>query len=461
MRPPRLFLWALVIAAVGLAQAGWRPPAGASADGETEASHIDHVVVVLEQNHTFDSYFGKYPGANGLDSPAALAASERGLTSVPYSEALRPRILAAAPEGGEFLSNARPAALDAYNGGAMDGFLTAQQTRGLDGELSMIYYQGRGVDPLWDIADEYVLFDNYYSSVLGDSLPNMLHLTAGTSYGITLGSASTLAQIADGDHPTLFDQLTDAGVSWKFYVAGLESLDKEKILQGEYLKPEAHRPATLYWAPIVVMKRFWTDPKLNAGLADQGQFFDDAAAGKLPSVSFVLPSPTDHPANPLSIAQQRLVSIVNAVGKSPQWERTALFAIWDEWGGFYDHVAPPQVDEHGLGFRVPALLVSPWAKRGYVSHVQYDHVSVLTFIERRFGLPPLSPRYQSANGFEDAFDFEGLPREAPALSLASIPPTPVGTREENRSTLLMYLAALGTAAVVGAALLVRYRQAHG
>ncbi len=458
MKAPRLFLWALVITAVALAQAGWRPPAGASADGGAEADRIDHVVVVLEQNHTFDSYFGKYPGANGLDSPAALAASERGLTSVPYGEELRPRILAVAPDGGEFLSNGRPTALDAYSGGAMDGFVTAQQARGLDGGLSMLYYQGRDVDALWDLADEFVLFDNYYSSVLGDSFPNVLYLTAGTSSGITVGSASALAQIADADQPTLFDQLTDAGISWKFYAAGLESLDKRKILQDEYLKPEAHRPAMLYWAPIVAMKRFWTDPRLNAGLATQEQFFADAAAGKLPSVSFVLPSPTDHPANPLHIAHQRLMSIVNAVAKSPQWERTALFTIWDDWGGFYDHVTPPQVDEFGLGFRVPALLVSPWAKRGYVSHVQYDHVSILTFIERRFGLPPLSPRFQSVNGFEDAFDFQGLPRGAPTFSLASIPAAPVSTPAQNRLTLLIYLAALGTAAAMGVGLLVRARQ---
>ena len=460
MKSRGIFLWPLVIATVVLAQGVWHPPAQASAGDATMAGRIDHIVVVVEQNHTFDSYFGKYPGANGLDSAAAQAASKRGLTPIPYSEDLQPRIQAVAPEGGEFLANARPTALDAYNNGAMDGFKKAQETRGHDGELSMIYYDGSDLAALREIADQYVLFDNYYSSVLGDSLPNMLHLIAGTSAGVTVGTPATLAPISDGSIRTVFDQLTDAGVSWKYYIGGLESVDKQKVLQGDYLKPETERPAIMYWAPIVAMKRFWSDPNLNAGLATQEQFFEDAAGGKLPSVSFVMPSPTDHPSANLPIAQQRLISVINAVGKSPQWNSTALFTVWDEWGGFYDHVAPPQVDGLGLGFRVPALLVSPWAKRGYISHVQHEHVSVLALIEQRFGLPELSSRHHPANEFADAFDFQGAPREAPAFSLTSVPDSPVATPTKNRLTLLIYLAALGTTAVMVLGLMVGFRQAR-
>ena len=125
-----------------------------------------------------------------------------------------------------------------------------------------------------------------------------------------------------------------------------------------------------------------------------------------------------------------------------------MLIVWDEWGGFYDHVPPPQVDEMGLCFRVPALLVSPWAKRGYVSHDQHDHTSVLSFIAQRFNLPPLSARQAASNGFENVFQFDALPQEAPAFGLASIPVAPVGSPSQNRVTLMLYLQIFAVVAAV-------------
>jgi len=448
----RFRLLPLTLVLCGLALANPGPPPPAAADGAAAddlSQRIDHIIVVVEENHTFDSYFADYPGANGtyaVDSFPIDPTTGAPVEPVPYSESIRERVLAGATPGKELLSNGRGAAEQAYNGGLMDGFVEAQVRRGSDPQISMVYYSGEDVSGLWSIADRFVLFDNYFSSALGDSLPNMLHLLAGTSNGIKTGTKETLAQISDGV-PTVFDQLQAAGVSWKYYVAGLESLDGDRIAGGDYLRSDEPTPSQLYWAPILGMKRFWEDPQLNAGLASQEQFFLDAAEGRLPAVSFVLPSPTDHPLAPPTAPQQRLLSLVNAMGKSPQWGSSAMLIVWDEWGGFYDHEPPPQVDELGLGFRVPALLVSPWARRGYVSHVQYDHTSVLSFIAERFGLPPLSAREAASNSFGDAFEFDGLPREAPALGLASIPTAPVGTPSQNRLTLMAYL---GIFAVVGA-----------
>ena len=449
----RLLPLTLVLCGLALAYPGSPPSAAADAASAGDLSQrIDHIIVVVEENHTFDSYFADYPGANGpygVDSYPRDPTTGTSVEPVLYSESIRERVLAAATPGKELLSNGRAAAEEAYNGGLMDGFVGAQVRRGNDPQVSMVYYSEEEVRGLWSLADRFVLFDNYFSSALGDSMPNMLHLLAGTSNGIKSGTKETLAQIADG-LPTVFDQLQAAGVSWKYYVGGLERLDRERIAGGDYLRPDQPTPSQMYWAPILGMKRFWEDPQLNAGLASQEQFFLDAAQGSLPAVSFVLPSPTDHPLAPPTAPQQRLLSLVNAMGKSPQWGRSAMFIVWDEWGGFYDHVPPPQVDEMGLGLRVPALLVSPWAQRGYVSHVQYDHTSILSFIAQRFGLPPLSPREAASNSFETAFEFDAPPREAPAFGLASIPAAPVGTPSQNRLTLMAYLEIFAVvAAVIG------------
>ena len=144
------------------------------------------------------------------------------------------------------------------------------------------------------------------------------------------------------------------------------------------------------------------------------------------------------------------------MAKSPQWNRSATFILWDDWGGFYDHVPPPQVDQLGFGFRVPALLVSPWAKRGHISSVLHDHTSVLNFIAERFELPPLGQRQLQANSFEDAFDFESPPRQPPAFSLADVPTTVVSTPLQNSLTLLLYV--VGFAIAIGSvAALIKFR----
>ena len=439
MRNVSLLLTVLLLAALA-----WAQPPSARADEPDQSSspplsdRIKNIVVVLEQNHTFDSLFGTYPGANGLD------AVQDPLLQ-PYSDHAA-RI--SSSSGTDALSNARPAALHAYNGGLNDGFVEAQASRGYDPALSMVYYDGPEIDSLRDIANDFVLFDNYYSSVLGDSLPNMLYMLTGSSHGITLGTQSALTDLGEADIPTIFDQLQAAGVSWKFYIGGIEAIEGDRVLQGDYFQPNIVTPAQFYWAPVLSMHRFWTDPTLNAGLATQEQFYLDSANGTLPSVSFVLPAPTDHPVNAPDIAYQRLLSVVNAVIKSPQWQQTALFTVWDEWGGLYDHVAPPQVDEFGLGFRVPALMVSPWAKSGYIAHTQHDHLSILSFIEQRFGLPLLSTRQPTISVFDETFQFDLPPRDVSVFSATTIPETPVGTFSQNRLVLAMYLAALASVGVI-------------
>ncbi len=327
----------------------------------------------------------------------------------------------------------------------MDGFALAQASRGRAHELVMLHHDGTTAPGLWALADQYVLFDRFHSSVMGGSLPNMLHLIAGDDGPFTRESKANLAALHDSRIVTVFDHLTEAGLSWNFYAGRIDRIDGEAVLDGTYLDPGTVTPSILYWAPVFAMRRFWTDPDLSGRLSDQEAFYEDAARGNLPSLSFVLPRPTDHVPSRIRASEGRVLSLINAVAKSPQWESTAVFVVWDDWGGFYDHVLPPP----GYGFRLPALMISPWAKEGHVSHVPADHTSVLKFIVDNFDLPPLSQRQQDAASLDGAFDFRSGPRPRPIFSMAELPSIPVSTPTQNRVTLWIYLICLGGAAGIG------------
>lgn len=426
-----------------LAVAGLVPfVASGTARADGAADRIDHVVVIIEQDHTFDSYFGAYPGVDGFAEaerfPRRADGSGERAEPVLYEEEPVRRT----EPGGQLLTNATGPAVVAYASGRMDGFLVAQDLHGYDPELSLAHHNRETAPGIWGAADRFVLFDRYFSSVMGGSLPNALALLTGDDHGFRLATKGALARLRGASFPTVFDRLRNAGVPWRFYAGRMGDVRGREVTSGRYLSDDVVTPSILYWAPVLAMERFWSDPGLRDGFVDQERFYADAEQGTLPAVSFVLPMPTDHPISGRR-GQVRLVSLLNAVAKSPLWERTAVFVIWDDWGGFYDHVPPPP----GLGFRVPALLVSPWAKDGYVSSVEHDHRSVLGFLVDRFGLEPLSERNEVARGFEGAFTDEG-PRRPALLSASPLPSTPVGTVMQNRLTLVLYLAALGTVGVM-------------
>ena len=308
------------------------------------------------------------------------------------SEPIRARdfIRYRAKKGNTALSNTTGAALDAYHGGAMDSFVRTQQRRGKPAQLPLLHTDGSSVPGLWGLAKSYVLFDRYFSSVPGGSLPNMVSLFTGQTKGYTgAGDLKDLTRFAKSDTPTVFDQLTQRNIPWRYYVGQLPVLNGNRVIDGSYLKQGA-TPSVLYTAPVLAMPRFWRQP-LRAGLSTQDQFYKDASTGQLPTVSVVAPLPSDQPMTSLEASQQRLLSMINTLTKGPAWSKTAVFVVWDDWGGWYDHVAPPATGGL-LGFRVPALLVSPLVRQGYVSSVAQDHRSVLAFVERQFDLPDLTGR---------------------------------------------------------------------
>ena len=449
-------VWSLAAAPEPFHAAGEPPGAAPKAarvgDASATAPRIEHVGIVIEQNHTFDSYFGTYPGVEGFDGveryPVDPTTSGERLAPRPLTFDLLDRFRPL--PGDEPLSNGTEAAITAYSGGRMDGFAVAQARRGFPHELPMVFQDGRTAGSLWEMADRYVLFDNYFSASMGGSFPNMLNLIAGDAGPYRHGTKHELRRLASDPMPTVFDRLTEASITWRYYLGQLDLIERDDILSGRYLSGRRDTPSPLYWAPIVAMHRFWTDPRLRDGITGQARFFEDAAHGTLPRVSFVLPGPTDHPLVNPERGLGRLVSIVNAVQKGPQWERTAIFVVWDDWGGFFDHVRPPL----GSGFRVPALLISPWARSGYVSHARHDHVSVLNYIVELFELRPLSDRQIAAPSFADAFVDEGSPR--PGYVFTTLPREPVPGTDRGGSTLtwILYLATF----TVSAALLMGLRR---
>jgi phospholipase C len=272
----------------------------------------------------------------------------------------------------------------------------------------------------WAYARRFTLADHYFTSVHGPSLPNHLFAIGAQSGGAidnATSSAPGLAcddnssgtvtvidengnrsqQLSCFDFPILPDSLTKAGISWKYYGEG-----------GGVLTVIRHIYESSSW-------------QLNSAAPDQ--FLTDARTGRLPEVSWLIPpGPVDeHPPASMCEGENWTVSVLNAVMQGPDWNSTVVFMTWDDFGGFYDHMPPPQVDQFGLGPRVPLLIISPYAKPGYVSHTVYDHTSVLKFVETRYGLPALTSRDAWANPMLDIFDFSQPPRPPLLLSPRTCP----------------------------------------
>jgi phospholipase C len=413
--------------------------------GATEAppeERIDHVVVIVLQDATFDHMFGTYPGVNGIEPRRHWMRGPRGRRHAPV--ALTPADLGRRGSfplrpGEEALSNGAAAARAAFNGGRMDGFLAAQRERDKHAALALRHYDRSTMPAIWALADEYVLFDRFFSATLGESLPNSLSLCASAHHGFRRGTRATLGELWRSDFPTIFDRADAAGISWRYYVGNFDSFNEAPTVKRGSLTAGS-RTTLLYRAPVLSLRRFW-EPAMRENLGSQTDFFEDAARGDVASISYILPSPnTNWPTNPLQ-SQARLLSIINALQKSPVWERTAAFVVWDDWGGFYDHVLPPRPRRTQLGFRVPALLISPLAKRGYVSSLRYDHTSIPAFIAKTFGMEPLREG-RSPGSFAEVWAAEPRP-EGRIFTIGKPSEYVAKGRQHGQNVLRLYLVGLG------------------
>jgi phospholipase C len=431
----------LALVAVGLLGAAWLAPASAQTlPGASTAAppQIQHLVVIVEENATFDHIFGWLKTADGYGGGRSVP-QEGGEQEMRGFSHLSPDAFVV-PPGEEVLSNGATAARRSYDGGKMDGFARAQLDANKNPQLSFTLVN-KAANPPWDLlAQQGVVFDQYFSSSLGGSLPNTLNLVAGTAAGRKAGASADFRSLWHSHIPTIFDAAqATLGVSWRYYIGGLEGIDEHKVASGAYAKSNQATPSQLYWAPILSMKRFWTDPQLAMNIRTQNDLFTDATAGRLPSISYVLPQPTSHEPQ-VQAPDLRALSIVNAIRTSPQWANTAIMITWDDWGGYYDHVAPPTGrDGHRLGFRVPMILLSPWAEQNQVSSEPLDHSSIPAFAAKLFNLPgDWTPRTHQIKGV-----WAAAPNDAAQItSLVHEQPYSAAGMQHASSVFVLYLMTL-------------------
>jgi phospholipase C len=247
-----------------------------------------------------------------------------------------------------------------------------------------------------------VLFDHFFSSDHGGSFANHMFWVSGQQGG------SRVTGEGYHDIPTIFDSLQERGISWKFYV---QNYDPEINYRTAHLI-SGNRASQVIWVPILNMARFLDDPELSSHIVDLNEYFTDLENGTLPAVAYIAPAgASEHPPGSIRSGQKFVKSLMQALMRSTSWESSAFLVTYDDWGGWYDHVLPPQVDEHGYGMRVPAFMVSAYAKRGHIDSTVLDFTSIMKFVEENWNIEPLAERDGNANSFVSAFDFTVPPRE--------------------------------------------------
>jgi phospholipase C len=466
-----------VLAAVGCSSG--RSTAGSTTApavpaGTTGFAAIRHVVMIMQENRSFDSYFGTFPGANGIPmkngQPTVCAPNAAtGGCDAPYHDA--------SDVNGGGPHSAVNAAADIDNG-KMDGFVKQAESgdRGCGDPTNpactnsarpdvMGWHDAREIPNYWNYATNFVLQDALFEPNASWSLPQHLFMVSEWSakcatvddpasctnevqspalppdFGATTAQSSS--RVIDPNYPwtDLTYLLHKNKVSWAYYVAsGNEPDCRDDAADCVPHRQNAATPGI--WNPLPWFTTVRQDGELG-NIQSTDKFVTAAKAGTLPSVSWVVPdgAHSEHPPASISAGQAYVTSLINAVMAGPDWASTAIFLSWDDWGGFYDHVLPPSVDQNGYGLRVPGIVISPYAKKGYVDHQTLSHDAYAKFIEDRFlggqridpvtdGRPDPRPAVREnakqLGDLRNDFDFTQPPR--PPLILPTKPsPGPAST----------------------------------
>lgn len=413
MIPPfaRLAAVAALLAAFALA-----PAAPAAADTEAQGAEatrslqtttpIKHFVTLMQENHSFDNYFGTYPGADGTPADTCMPSGKPGKCVKPWHIGHSPI---------EDLGHNLETYLREYDGGRMDGFITSfAKARMSNPTLPMGYYDRTDLPYYWNVADQFVLFDRNFTSAHAGSVANHMYWVSGQPGG----QNETIP--TDGfTAPTIFDRLEAAGISWKFYI---QNYDPSITFRS---RGHSDRGSQVIWCPLLAYARFVDDPKLNRHIVPMDQYYKDLESNNLPAVSYIVPSgSSEHPPGSIAAGEAFVSNLISGLMRSSSWSSSAFMWSYDDWGGWYDHVKPPVVDSFGYGFRAPALLVSAYARQGVVDHTQIDFTSQLKFIEQNWRLPSMAARDKAATGLDSAFDFTKGPRP-PKFVSPDVSPTVV------------------------------------
>lgn len=410
---------------------------------------INHLVVVYMENHSFDNLYGGFKGANGIKNVKAGNFLQVDAEGKPY------QYLPEIPRNNSFPTNLpnKLFNIDQYvpsdkktpdvthrffhnqmqiDGGKMDKFALYNDSKG----LAMGYYNTKKL-PLYPIAKKYTLCDNFFQSVFGGSYFNHVFLISAAVPVWHNAPASMIANVdADGkmikdgivtsdgyvvNHilsrnkpyppksdtsqllpaqtmPTIGDRLSEKGISWAWYSEGWDDAVAGRKNNFAY----NHEP-------FLYFKNYEEGTEGRKHLQDQNDFLKAAHDGTLPSVSFVKPGGgnDEHPSgSDVYSSEQLAVKLINAVLEGPNAKDALVILTYDEFGGFFDHVVPPVIDRWGPGSRIPAIIIGPFAKKGNIDHTQYETVSILSFIERRWGIEPLADRDKNANPFRNALIFK-------------------------------------------------------
>jgi phospholipase C len=389
------------------------PARGAAATG---IHKIKHVVIIMQENRSFDSFFGTFPGADGIPM-------RNGVPTVcipdPYQHhCVRPYHTTADREAGG--PHDHVDAIKDINGGKMDGFIQqAHSGRHLacaafvqapgcslapaDAASVVGYHDARELPNYWAWARDFVLQDHMFESDTSWSLPAHLYLVSGWSARCSKkgdpmscrpavqapGSPPDSPQnptnkVPDYAWTDLTYLLHEHHVSWGYYVFnGTQPDCDDNAMFCKPVKQNAKTPGI--WNPMPYFDTVKQDHQLS-DIRPFRDFLAEAKAGTLPAVSWITPTQkvSDHPPALLSDGQTYVTGLIDRIMRSPDWSSTAIFLTWDDWGGFYDHVVPPSVDAQGYGIRVPALMISPYARHGYIDHQTLSFDAYLKFIEDDF-----------------------------------------------------------------------------
>jgi phospholipase C len=373
---------------------------------------IQHVVYIIKENHSFDSMFGLFPGANG---------AAQGTTSTGQVVQLQ-RLPDPPPNDNK---HDWKSATEGTDGGRMDRFdlILGGNTNG--NLLAYSEFYQADIPNYWSYASTFALSDATYSSISSGSYPGHLYTMAAQNMGVVDNtkspttargwgcdaSADTTAptitdtdpQVLESPYPcfgvtTIANELQNAGISWKSYAP--------PKTEGGYL-----------WNALRSFSQIFKTSLWQSNVVSENNFVADAMSTNMPAVSWLVANQpeSEHPVASVCNGENWTVQQINAIMQGPNWNSTAIFVVWDDFGDFYDHVAPPNEDLYGYSIRVPLIIISPYARQtvhgqqGYITHTPYELSSVLRFIEERFGLAALSSRDATANDILDAFDFSQAP----------------------------------------------------
>ncbi len=390
---------------------------------------ITHIVVLVQENRTFNNLFATYPGTAGTTVGKMRTGTGSGAKTVPIN--LKEVNLLNSVS----LVHTYPGFITGYRGGNMDAFnlIIYGPTQKPEGDLPYQYVNPQQVVPYWDMAQQYAIADNMFQTQgSGSYTAHQDLIRGGTSisstesliddptkmpWGCTAPAGTTTSLITTslkyekntGPFPCTSDFPSQA-----YYKTMQDLLDAKRVTWKYYTPTWQGNTGNIWNAFLTISSVYGNQNEWNAHISTpETNIFTDISNGKLPAMSWLIPdgANSDHPAFASDTGPSWVASVVNAIGKSSYWKSTAIVIVWDDWGGYYDPVKPPALDtQGGPGFRVPMIVISPYVPQGEIAHTTYEFGSILRFVEDTFSLGRLGTTDQTATSIVNIFNFKQSPR---------------------------------------------------